>query len=131
MSHNHEELIIWAISLFYDIINQQKPKGDSNLSPPPFPLLHLGGDRKNLSARALKNLFQTNLNHCSVSFCFEIVTVCFVRRDVRRCRVKSKELQTLDIFTNKRFEKGFIVIYLHFTFLTIPKKTKRNTTTEN
>ena len=28
---------------------------------------------------------------------------------------------------NKLFEKRFIVIYLHFTFSTIPKKTKRNT----
>lgn len=127
MSHNHEELIIWAISLCYDIIIQQKPRSDSNLSTPPFPLLQLGGDRKNLSARALKNLFQTNLNHCSVSFCFEIVTICFVWRDVRRCRVKRKELQTLDIFANKLFEKGFVVTYLYFTFLTIPKKTKRNT----
>lgn len=41
--------------------------------------------------------------------------------------MKSKELQTLDIFANKLFEKEFVVTYLYFTFLTIPKKTKRNT----
>lgn len=70
-----------------------------------------------------------NAEYPIVSFCFEIVTICFVWRDldVRRYRVKSEELQTLDIFANKLFEKGFIVIYLHFTFLTIPKKTKHNT----
>lgn len=41
--------------------------------------------------------------------------------------MKSKELQTLDIFAKKLFEKGFIVTYVYFTFLTIPKKPKRNT----